>query len=134
MSVFVQTNQAITLPNQAAYAVSETDTGKMFLISIQGAAQTITLPALAAGLHYRFQTPIAGAPITANVGIRAVAANNVSGVLSIVGATPVAITGQTTITFTTANCAIGDFLECYCDGTQWSVFGMSSVAGGLTHA
>ena len=37
MSVYVQTNQPVTLAlNQAAYAVSAADTGKLFLIGVQG--------------------------------------------------------------------------------------------------
>ena len=59
MSVYVQTNQPIQLAlNQAAYAVSAADTGKIFLVGVQGQALTITLPALSAGLHYRFQTTV----------------------------------------------------------------------------
>ncbi len=134
MSVYVQTNQPIPLVlNQAAYACSSVDTGKLFLIGIQGQALTITLPALAAGLHYRFQTAVGGVAMAFDVIVRAVAATNLSGLLCIAANNPAAITAQTSCTFVAAApCAVGDFVDCYCDGVQWSVIACSSLAGGIT--
>ena len=137
MSVYVQTNQPIQLAlNQAAYAVSAADTGKIFLVGVQGQALTITLTALAAGLHYRFQTTVGGAALAALVRIRGVGGANIYGTLAIVGATPVYIKAQTHVQFVSAAtpCAIGDFVELYCDGVQWSAFGSSGLAGGMSIA
>ena len=53
MSVYVQTNQPVTLLN-AANTISAADTGKLMLIpALTAATRVITLPAAAAGLHYR---------------------------------------------------------------------------------
>jgi len=132
MSVYLQTNQCMNLQNIAAYQLTPQDTGKIILLNAAvGQGVTVTLPALAAGLHYRFQSMVAGATLAHDVAIRGVAANNISGILTIVGADPVAKTGATSVTFTTAACAIGDAVELYCDGVQWSCLGYSSVAGGL---
>src|SRR5690348_12626910 len=53
MSVRVQTNQALILPD-ADYNVTEADTGKIFLIPNITGTRTLNLPALYPGLHYIF--------------------------------------------------------------------------------
>ncbi len=126
MAVYLQTNQPVQIatPQGVAYAVSASDTGKLFLIGIQAQGVTITLPALAAGLHFRFQAKVTGATMTADVLIRPVAGLNVSGLLCIAAANPAAVTGATSLSF----------MDFYCDGVQWSVIACSSAAGGITQA
>ncbi len=136
MSVYLQTNQVVTIQDAAAYAVSPADTGKTIMLRIMSQGCTITLPALAAGLHYRIQTPVAGAALAFDVAVTASAGLLLNGVITFPGATPVAVTDNTSITFLTAGtpCAIGDSIDCYCDGTRWSVLGYSRLNGGLAVA
>ncbi len=131
MAVYVQTNQPINLTlNQAAYQVSAADTGKLFLLGVQGQALTITLPALASGLHYRFQVlaPVLGF----NIIITSVAAI-MNGLLCIAAANPAAVTASVSLTVTTAASLVGDFVDCYCDGVQWSLIAGSGAVGGITN-
>lgn len=128
MSVYVQTNQPVLLPDAAAN-ISSADTGKLMIINTVNGARTYTLPAVAPGLHYHFvnKAPAAlGANVTLDCGV-----GLVNGILSIVGATPVAVTANQNIRFLTAATVKGDSVDLYCDGTNWSVFGASSVVGGL---
>ena len=74
--------------------------------------------------------------MAALVRIRGVGGGNIYGTLAIVGATPVYINAQTHVQFVSAVTpfAIGDFVELYCDGVQWSAFGSSGLAGGISLA
>jgi len=137
MAVYVQTNQPIPLTLiPAAYAVNAADTGKLFLIGPMAQATTITLPALQAGLHYRFQTTVAGVALAFLCTIRAVAATNIQGVLANVADGLGVVTNRTSLAFVSAAnpCAIGDTIDLYCDGTQWSVFAYARLTGGIALA
>lgn len=137
MSVYVQTNQPYPLTlTAAAVAISAADTGKVFLIGPMAQATTITLPALAAGLRYRFQTTVAGAALAFLCTIRAVAATNIQGVLANAADGLGVVTNRTSLAFVSAAtpCAIGDAMEFYCDGTQWSVFAYARLTGGIALA
>jgi hypothetical protein len=137
MSVYVQTNQPIVLTlTPAAVAIAAADTGKLFLVGPMAQATIITLPALAAGLHYRFQTTVAGAALAFLCTIRAVAATNINGVLANVADGLGVVTARTSLAFVSAAtpCGIGDTIDLYCDGTQWSVFAFARLTGGIALA
>ena len=89
MSVYVQTNQIVNIPNAAAYAVSMTDTGKVHICpqtTVGVGDITVTLPAVAAGLHYRFINGSAAAA-AANVIVQSAAAGLLNGLIIQLGAT-----------------------------------------------
>ena len=132
MAVYVQTNQMIqlTAPGGAGtYTVGATDTGKIFMIPVLGAGNTlaITLPALAAGLNYKFIAQgTLGAAATIAPGP---AANIVCGqIQNQAVATAKANAGNVQFTGTAV---IGDQVELYCDGVKWYVWGFSNHANGL---
>lgn len=146
MSGHVQTNQAIMLPTPvaaASYNLNAADTGKLILIPVLGGAGandlTINLPAVAAGLHYRFMatgtlasdailTPTNGLPpYTPIVGL-------INGVL-INNNAQVAVTVVPKAAVNTASmlavAEVGTYIDAFCDGTNWHVSGLSKIAAGL---
>jgi len=137
MSIYVQTNQNILVPN-ANYAVNASDTGKIFILpqtTIGAGAFTVTLPALSAGLHYRF---INGSPAAsaATISITATAAvlfgQAVMGPVGGVSLLP--INANTTLNFITTVTLRGDYADYYCDGTYWYVTANARTAGSFTVA
>jgi hypothetical protein len=143
MSVYLQTNQDILVPNQAAYTVSTADTGKIFILpqTVAGVGNiTISLPAPAPGLHFRFINSSPAASVR-NVAITATAAvvygqaimGPLNGVafLNIAGVPPA---GLTTLNFVTGVTVLGDSADYYCDGTRWYVNAYATTAGSFTAA
>jgi len=133
MSVYVQTNQTVLIPNGTPYAVLASDTGKIHLLPLQTAACAISLPAAAAGLRYRF---IVTSPTTLT-GVTTItpASGTMSGMLINRGVSAITLafavkSGAATTVFATG-CIYGDWLEVICDGTNWNVSGMSQVVTGL---
>jgi len=138
MSVYVQTNQNIIVPNAAAFTVNAADTGKIFILpqtTVGVGAITVTLPALAAGLHYRFINGSAGASV-ATVAITATAAvlqgQAVMGPVGGVSLLP--ISANTTLNFVNAVTLKGDYADYYCDGTNWYVIANARTSGSFTVA
>jgi len=133
MSGLVQTNSLITLSGaDLAYTVSAVDSGKTFLlVPTAGTALVISLPANAAGLHYRFMN---GSAITATIAITATGAT-ISGTC-IMGPTNgvalLAISGRTTINFLANTAVTGDIIDLYSSGSLWYIQAASRVAGGIT--
>ena len=133
MSVLVQTNQVILVPN-ANYNVDASDTGKILMTPQTAGAVAVvyTLPAPAAGLHFRF---VNGAPaaLSGSVQINTAAAaailfgNVISG--PTLGVAFLAVSGSTQIRFLTAVSVLSDY-DLYSDGTNWYVNAMSH--GGRT--
>ena len=124
MANYVQSNQTVQLTD-ASTTINEADTGKIFLIPTLTVARTYTLPAVAPGLHYKFINNTA-AGILGAAGI--IAGTVVYGALLNVTPAVVAKTGQASCRFLTASVK-GDYIDCICDGTRWSVSGMSGVVG-----
>ena len=136
-----QTNRAVHLPD-ADLTVSEVDTGKVMLIPILTDNRVITLPAVEAGLRYRFIASPTGAASTA-LGFTATltpapAANIVNGVLTVNnGGGPPLVAGVISKAGA-ANCVLtatavkGDYIEIYSDGTYWFVSGASRISNGLS--
>ena len=107
MSVYVQTNLPILLPDAAAN-INATDTGKVLIIPNLNADRTYTLPAVAAGLHYKFiKTGAAG-----NIGtVAGPGAGLIKGVVLLGnGNVDVADGNDVSITFT-ANSLEGDSID-----------------------
>src|SRR5205809_1092406 len=103
MSVYVQTNQIVSLPAAATYAISANDTGKLHVLAAQAAGCVITLPTPATGLRFRFQlAAVAGGAITFGTG----AANGVRGVGLTANSTVILLVTSVTIGFI-ATAAIG---------------------------
>jgi hypothetical protein len=133
MSGYVQSNQIIKLPAIAAFPINAADTGKVMIMpQTVGADLIYVLPTPAAGLHYRF---INGAALALN-GVTAVTASAViiygsiiTGPTGGVALTPV--NGNTLIGFQTATSLRGDYIDMYCDGTNWYCDGRSRVAAGI---
>lgn len=137
MSVYVQTNQPITLGDADA-SIGAADTGKLILVNTLTGNRTYTLPTAAAGLHYRIQNKAPGA-LGGNAIIQGAAAGLLNGLIIQLGATvaatrSLAVTAALSCTFVTATSVKGDYMDFYCDGTNWSVSAMSSVNGGITTA
>jgi len=134
MSGYVQTNQIVLLP-LVSITINASDSGKILMTPQTAGAVTFvyTLPTLAPGLHYRF---INSAPLALNGSVQI---NAQAGTLYgqvITGPTNgvgfLAVTGSTQIRFLTAKSILGDFINLTCDGTNWYVEAISSVAGAIT--
>lgn len=138
MSNYIQSNQPVQLVATgavAAYSVSSADNGKLFFIPVLGGAGAntlaVTLPPLQIGLHYRFIVQGALASVVtftpnvaANVIIGVVNNNNAGVPASVVKG------GAANITLT-ATAASSDYIDFYCDGTNWHISGTSRVAAGF---
>lgn len=128
MSGYIQTNQTVKLPDRA-YTVSVADSGKLMLIgALTTATRVITLPDAQAGLHYRFMvtaTLTQIARITPAAGtINGALINNNAGAAEVVAKAGASAD-------LTATAILGDFMDVYCDGTNWHCSGMSAVGDGL---
>ncbi len=138
MSLYVQTNQIIQLTNAAAPAntILAADTGKIMKIPVLTAAtRVITLPALAAGLHYRFMVDVSAIAGLTQIARLTPAAGGTPVNGTLINANGVAaVTVQknaAAVADFTATAVTGDYIDLYCDGVTWHVSGMSSVAAGL---
>ena len=127
-------NYVVSLP-VSDQILSAGDSGKIFLLpDIPGAGgvdRTITLPALAPGLHYIFLNSglaavhdwiiTGGAGILASTTVRAGVAVLSAGSGT---ATSIRVVGGTSV--------IGDCVELYSVGTRWSVRASSGAGAGIT--
>lgn len=116
-----------------ATTLTAADSGKTFILDA-AAGKTITLPALADGLKFKF---IVGAAFaTDNWIIGSAEGDNISGIIadmgSIVAGVPAAAEDQ--INFVASAETIGDWIELVADlgNTQWLVSGMCAANGGIT--
>lgn len=137
MAVYLQTNARVQLTN-ANTAISAVNTGKIhFIPALTVGTKTYTLPPVAAGLHYRFIAAPVGANLSQIAAIVApAAAAIIQGALvnTNTGAGNVStIVAKANGTFArfTATAVKGDYIDLYCDGTNWHVSGISSVIAGL---
>ena len=133
MSLYVQTNQPILLPD-ADYTVGTVDTGKIFIFTTVTALRTITLPLPAAGLHYKFINKAPGALGAAGQNVRIL-----GGVLSFYGLvemynTVLVIDGAANgINFIATASLRGDNLDLFADGTGWSVMGVGRAIASFSY-
>ena len=117
----------------AAETLTSADTGKVFILDA-AEGKTITLPALEAGLNFKF---IVGAAFaTTNWIIDSAEGDNIEGIIADMGATVAGIpaTGEDQINFVASAEGIGDWVELVADygNSQWIVTGMCRTNGGIT--
>ena len=103
------------------------DSGKTYLLA-STVARTITLPAVKAGLRFKF---IATDVTTASTIATSEGTALIKG--GILLSTAWETLAGTTITATTNN-VVGDWIELVCDGTYWYVSGQSGHVNGFTVA
>ncbi len=138
MSVFVQTNQIVTLPYLATN-INAADSGKIHITpQTAGAVGVIyTLPAVAtsAGVHYRFYN---GAPAALSGIVTITApAGTLRGVVlqgPVNAPLTLSVTNQTSVNFASAASIRGDYIDLLCDGSVWYVSAMSAIALGISVA
>ena len=118
-----------TMDNATAssHSLGMKDSGKTYILE-NTVARTITLPAVKAGLKFKFivSDSTAASTIVTNEGTSLIK----GGILL---ATAWETLAGTTLTAATDN-VIGDWVELVCDGTYWYISGQSGHANGFTIA
>ena len=117
----------------AAQTLTKGDSGKTFILDAAAGA-TVTLPALADGLKFKF---IVGAAFaTTNWVIKSAEGDNINGIIMDMGATVAGVpaAGEDQINFVASAETIGDYIELICDysNSQWLVSGACAANGGIT--
>lgn len=112
----------------AAKTLTAADSGKTFILKAAAGA-TVVLPALKAGVHFKFI--IGSAFATTNWVIDSAEGDNIEGLL-IVDGESVSASGEDQINFVNSAETVGDHVEFSCDGTNWFVTGAGAAAGGIT--
>lgn len=124
--------------NAAATTLLASQSGSIVLVPTQAQAQTVTLPALAAGLNFHCLVQGSGAVATGFIVSFQGPANTMAGSLntSAGAAAPnnilVSIAGNRRNANFTATAIGGDFLDLFCDGTNWFARGQSAATAGLS--
>ena len=114
----------------AATTLDASDTGKVFILDA-AAGVTVTLPALAHGLNFKFVVGAAFA--TTNWVIDSAEGDNINGNLLVAGgAVPAEAEDQ--INFAFGAETVGDFIELIADkgNSQWIVWGIGNLTGAIT--
>ena len=111
----------------SSHSLGMKDSGKTYILE-NTVARTITLPAVKAGLKFKFivSDSTAASTIVTNEGTSLIK----GGILL---ATAWETLAGTTLTAATDN-VIGDWVEIVCDGTYWYISGQSGHANGFTIA
>jgi hypothetical protein len=117
----------------AAQTLTAADSGKVFILDA-AAGKTITLPALAEGLNFKF---IVGAAFaTDNWVIDSAEGDNINGAISDMGTTVanVPAVGEDQVNFVASAESIGDNIELIADyaNSQWLLSGRCAINGGIT--
>jgi len=117
----------------AAQTLTAADSGKTFILDAAAGA-TITLPALKAGLNFRFKVGAAFA--TTDWVIGSAEGDNINGIISDMGATVAGVpaAGEDQINFVASAETVGDYVDLVCDfdNSQWLVSGACAANGGIT--
>lgn len=117
----------------AAQTLTAADSGKVFILDAAAGA-TVTLPAIAEGLTFRFVVGAAFA--TTNWVIDSAEGDNINGIIIDMGGTPAGVpaSGEDQINFVASAESIGDYVDFVCDSanSQWLVSGMCAANGGIT--
>jgi len=112
----------------AAKTLTEADSGKVFYLDAAAGA-TITLPALKAGLFFKFV--VADNFATTNWIIDSAEGDNIEGSILVSGGSTPAV-GEDQINFVASAESLGDFVELECNGSKWFVSGFGTSAGSIT--
>jgi hypothetical protein len=124
----VQQNLNLVQTVTGALALTAADSGKTLILNAAAGAN-ITLPALSAGLKFKF---IVGAAFaTTSWTVTSTAGDDLQGSVIVAGAV-VDVDAADVITFVNTAENVGDFVEVFCDGTSWHTFGNALTVGGLT--
>ena len=115
--------------------LTSADSGKVFyLVQSAAGARSATLPALEAGLNFRFILMTAAAN-NWSIATAQAADDFVGSVVSADGgAGDSATDSDTVVRFASTTAAVGDQVELECDGTDWYIRGSMKVAGGILFA
>lgn len=111
-----------------ALTLTNADNGKTFYLNAAAGA-TITLPAVEAGLYFKFV--VAALFATTNWIIDSAEGDNINGSIEVAGAVVVA-GAEDQINFVATADALGDHVVLHSDGVQWFVHGMAALTGGIT--
>lgn len=111
-----------------ALTLTAEDNGKTLYLNAAAGA-TVTLPAVAAGLSFKFV--VAAAFATTNWIVASAEGDNIDGSIEVAGAVVVA-GAEDQINFVATAEALGDHVVVHSDGTQWFVHGMAALTGGIT--
>ncbi len=112
-----------------AFALTAAQSGVNVMLG-PTAGFAITLPAVAAGLHYRFTVAALFATTNYTV-ITPALADIIQGGAMVVGA-EVSSASCDTISFVATAESIGDFIEVWSDGTSWFANGRGALTGSIT--
>lgn len=117
----------------AAATLTAADSGSVYVLDAAAGA-TVTLPALEAGLYFKF---IVGAAFdTSNWVIDSAEGDNINGFVADIGAIPAGVvaSGEDQINFVASAETIGDWVELIADAenSQWIVNGVCGANGGIT--
>lgn len=117
----------------AATTLTAADSGTVYFLDAAAGA-TVTLPALADGLHFKF---IVGAAFATTPWIiDSAEGDNINGIISDMGATVAGVpaAGEDQINFVESAETIGDWIELVADSgnSQWLVSGACTANGGIT--
>lgn len=112
----------------AATTLTAVDNGKTLYLDAAAGA-TITLPAVSAGLNFKFV--IASTFATTNWIVASAEGDNIDGSIEVAGAVVVAA-AEDQINFVATAEALGDHIVLHSDGVQWFVHGMAALTGGIT--
>ena len=103
------------------------DSGKTIILS-NATGEAITLPAVKAGLKYKFVVGLAFATSSWTV---TAASSVIQGTVVVNGASVLG-ENENTISFVHSAEKLGDYVEIESDGTNWYVSGIGSAAGSIT--
>jgi hypothetical protein len=112
----------------AAATLTAADSGTTYILKA-AEGKTITLPALKAGVNFKFI--VGSAFATSDWVIDSAEGDNIEGLLIVDGASVVA-SGEDQINFVNSAETVGDHVSLSCDGTNWFVSGAGNAAGSIT--
>ena len=125
----IRNEQIISVGAGETRTLTAADSGALVYLGGAGVA-TATLPAVAAGLNFRFYVTSAQVHII-NGGASVIQGSYIHSTNKGTVA-HVAVTNKSSLTLHSSNPAIGDYLEVSCDGTNWYLSGV--VNNALTQA
>ena len=116
----------------AANVIAATESGTTFYLNASSEFAS-TLPAPAAGLHFKFIVTAAPAGDSYTITTNG-SANIILGMViaSTGGNEDSETTGCDTITFVAGTSTVGDMVELHCDGTNWFAYGFCDATGAIT--
>ena len=112
-----------------ANVITAAESGTVFFLN-SATEFASTLPAVQAGLHFTFI--ITAAPSGANYTVVTNGGADVIQGQAVVNGSAVPAVNEDSINFVSAAAAVGDYVELWCDGTNWYVAGQGVAAGAIT--